>query len=56
MEDNPTFNVKFVQIVEKYNVLYDHTMENYSNRQIQEKSWNEVGKEVNETRTFLFDS
>ncbi|KAK9729010.1 BESS motif [Popillia japonica] len=46
MEDTPTFNVKFVQTVEKYNVLYDQTMENYSNRQVQEKAWNEVGKEI----------
>ncbi|XP_074033107.1 MAGUK family member discs large 1 isoform X3 [Leptinotarsa decemlineata] len=49
MEDNPTFNVKFVQILEKNPVLYDYTPEGYSNRQVQDKTWYEVGKEINET-------
>ncbi|KAJ8954022.1 hypothetical protein NQ318_004315 [Aromia moschata] len=42
-------NIRFVQVVEKYSVLYDHSDDNYSNRHAQEMAWNLVGTEMNQS-------
>lgn len=47
--DDPVFNINFVRIVEKYPCLWDqHTVE-YSQRDLTEKAWKAISKEVNDT-------
>jgi len=42
LPDDEQFNISFVQTVEKYQCLYDHTLKAYSNRAEQDKAWNQV--------------
>ncbi|XP_018325511.1 uncharacterized protein LOC108737268 [Agrilus planipennis] len=51
MRDDPAFNIKFLEVIEKHRVLYDYTMDQYSNRHIQKQTWNEVAAELNESTT-----
>lgn len=46
MCDNVT---KFVLEVEKYPCLYNHTIADYSRKDITERAWSEISKEVNWT-------
>nr|XP_023024694.1 uncharacterized protein LOC111512775 [Leptinotarsa decemlineata] len=41
------FNVKFVGEVEKFPVLYNYRPKEYSRKDVTEKAWNEVAKNVN---------
>ncbi|XP_076655286.1 uncharacterized protein LOC143360381 [Halictus rubicundus] len=36
----------FVQLIEKYPCLYNHTLSDYSRKDITEKAWNEVANEI----------
>lgn len=42
-----SLNIRLVQEVEKYPCLYDYTLNEYSRKDITEKSWNAIGKELN---------
>ncbi|CAH1100881.1 unnamed protein product [Psylliodes chrysocephalus] len=42
LPDDEQFNIGFVQNVEKYPCLYDHTLKAYSNRSEQDKAWSQV--------------
>jgi hypothetical protein len=42
------FCIKFVQAVEKYPCLYNYKLAYYSRKDIVDKAWVEVGKEINE--------
>lgn len=44
MKDDPDTNVQFVQSVQMFPCLYDHTTKNYSNRNAQDKALGEIGK------------
>ena len=41
------FNIKFVGIVEKYPVLYNFTLSEYSRKDLTDKAWHLVAAEVN---------
>jgi len=41
------FNIKFVGEVEKRPELYNYTLPQYSRKDVAEKGWMEVGKEMN---------
>jgi len=47
--DDPVFNINFVRIVEKYPCLWDQTTVEYSQRDLTEKAWKAISKEVNDT-------
>lgn len=49
MKDNPEFNVQFVSIIEKYPLSYDYNSNQYSNRNLQDKAWEKISKELNES-------
>lgn len=49
MKDNPEFNVQFVSIVEKHPLIYDYNSNDYSNRNLQDKTWEKISKELNES-------
>lgn len=36
--------IALVQIIEQYPVLYDYTRSDYSNRNVQDKAWEEISK------------
>jgi hypothetical protein len=42
------FCSKLVQVVEKYHCLYNYKLSNYSRKDVVDKAWVELGKEVNE--------
>ena len=44
-----TLNIKFVGEVEKHQVLYNYKLPGYSRKDITEKAWSEVGREVQMT-------
>jgi hypothetical protein len=43
-----------VQAVEKYPCLYNYKLSNYSRKDVVDKAWVEVGKEVNEEGIFFY--
>jgi hypothetical protein len=49
MKDDPECNIKFVQVIERHTCLYDNSKDGYSRRDITDKVWEELGKEVNES-------
>ena len=46
MKDNPQFNLSFVAVVEKYEILYNHNLDNYSNKHTKERAWQEVAEKI----------
>lgn len=49
MRDDEQFNISFVKKVQEYECLYDYTRSDYKNIQIQDKAWQEISEEFNET-------
>lgn len=49
MKDTPEFNIRLVTLIEKYPVVYDHTSAEYSNRNLQDKAWENIAKEINQS-------
>jgi hypothetical protein len=45
------FCIKLVQAVGKYPCLYNYELSDYSRKNVVDKSWVEVGKEVNEGKS-----
>lgn len=52
MKDDEEFNVEFVSVIEKHEVLYNYKLEKYSNRNFKEKAWQQVAAEVKCTGEF----
>jgi hypothetical protein len=48
------FCIKFAQAVKKYPCLYNYKLSDYVRKDIVDKAWVEVGKEVNEEVKFSF--
>ena len=48
MTSEQDFCIKLVQAVEKYPCLYNYKLSDYSRKDVVDKAWVEVGKEVNE--------
>ncbi|XP_066995202.2 uncharacterized protein [Anabrus simplex] len=46
MASEQVFNIKLVGEIEKYPVLYNYTLKDYSRKDITEKAWNEVAEQV----------
>lgn len=49
MKSDQGTNVRFVQTVQAYPCLYDHSTKDYSNRNAQDKAWTEIGKKFDTT-------
>lgn len=49
MKDTPEFNISFVNLIEKNPIIYDHTSAEYFNRNSQDKAWENIAKEINES-------
>lgn len=47
MSDDPAFNIKFVELIEKYPCIYDYRRQDHSKRDVVEKAWNAVASELN---------
>lgn len=47
MSDDPAFNIKFVELIEKYPCIYDYTRQDHSKRDVVEKAWNAVASKLN---------
>ncbi|VEN39664.1 unnamed protein product, partial [Callosobruchus maculatus] len=48
MKDNIEFYVEFIAEIEKNPILYNHTLNDYSNRRITEIIWTKIGEKFNE--------
>ncbi|XP_055627768.1 uncharacterized protein LOC129778274 [Toxorhynchites rutilus septentrionalis] len=46
MSDDPAFNIKFVEVVEKYECIYDYRRQDHSKRDVVEKAWGAIGSEL----------
>ncbi|XP_066142421.1 uncharacterized protein [Euwallacea fornicatus] len=44
--DDPIFNINFVRIVQRYPCIWKHSLPEYNQRNITEKAWAEVAREV----------
>ncbi|XP_059622814.1 uncharacterized protein LOC132266008 [Phlebotomus argentipes] len=55
MRDDPIQNLKIVQLVEKYPLLYDNTLKEYDMKQEVEKAWNAIGSELRMAGTIVRD-
>lgn len=53
MKDNIEFYVEFIAEVEKNPILYNHTLNDYSNRRITEIIWTKIGEKFNEKGKYL---
>jgi len=42
-------NIKFVEEVEKHNILYNYNLPGYSRKDLTKKAWHEVAAKVNMT-------
>lgn len=49
MRDDPIQNLKIVQLVEKYPLLYDSSLKEYDMKQEVEKAWSAIGGELRMT-------
>lgn len=49
MRDDIEFNIKFCELIEQYPNIYDYTKTGYSNRNVQDKIWQEIAKKVGAT-------
>ncbi|XP_014281544.1 uncharacterized protein [Halyomorpha halys] len=49
MKDDPEFNIRFVKCVEKQPCLYNYNVIEYSNRDEQERAWQDVAFEMKAT-------
>lgn len=47
-QDEKDFNIKLVKEVERYPCLYDTSLSEYYNRDVLEKTWEEVGSALNQ--------
>lgn len=47
--DDPAKNIKFVQEIEKYPSIYNYTLQEYSNKEATDNSWQKVAKEMEDT-------
>ncbi|XP_064092487.1 uncharacterized protein LOC135205624 [Macrobrachium nipponense] len=47
--DDPAKNIKFVQEIEKYSCIYNHTLQEYSSKEATENAWQKVAKEMEDT-------
>ncbi|XP_055703906.1 uncharacterized protein LOC129802249 [Phlebotomus papatasi] len=55
MRDDPIQNLKIVQLVEKYPLLYDSSMKEYDMKQEVEKAWSAIGSELRMTANHARD-
>jgi hypothetical protein len=51
-KDDPSMNIKFVKAVEKYPCLYNYKLPEYSRRDVTDKAWMNVAKEMNYTGNY----
>lgn len=49
MKDDPDFNIKFVALIEKDPCIYDYSCSDYVKRNVLEKAWETISKEISET-------
>lgn len=54
MRDDIEFNIKFCELVENHPELYDYNQSSYSNRSVQDKAWELIAQELNESGMFIF--
>lgn len=52
MRDDPDFNISFVSLIEKQRCLFDFSCAEYNNRNIQERAWEKIAKEVSGSGKF----
>ncbi|KAL1488134.1 hypothetical protein ABEB36_015092 [Hypothenemus hampei] len=52
MSDDPTYNTKFVEIIEQYPCIYDYTRADHSKREVLEKAWTAIANEMKESTGF----
>jgi len=46
-------NIKFVEEVEKHELLYNYNLSGYSRRDLTEKAWHEIAAKVNMTGIYV---
>ncbi|XP_014286637.1 uncharacterized protein [Halyomorpha halys] len=46
MKEDQEYNIRFVKSVERHRCVYDFTLVDYSNRERQEKAWQEIANEM----------
>ncbi|KAJ9591808.1 hypothetical protein L9F63_001625 [Diploptera punctata] len=49
MRDDPDFNITFVELIKEYPCLYDTTLNQYSNRNVQDQAWHGIAEELSES-------
>lgn len=53
-KEDPVWNIKFIEIVERFPCIYDYNSEEYSRRETTEKAWSTISTEMNETGKIHF--
>jgi hypothetical protein len=53
-KDDPSTNIMFVKTVEKYPCLYNYKLPEYSRRDMTEKAWMNVAREMNYTGNYYY--
>lgn len=53
MKDDPDFNIHFVGVIEEHPCIYDHSISDYSNRNVIDNAWEKIAKRVSESGKYL---
>ncbi|CAH1643162.1 unnamed protein product [Spodoptera littoralis] len=53
MRDDIEFNIEFCELIEQYPNIYDYTKTGYSNRNVQDKIWQEIAIKVGATGMYF---
>lgn len=54
MRDDIEFNIRFVKLIEKERCIYDKAIPEYRSKDAQDKAWNKIGIEINESGMSYF--
>lgn len=53
MKDDPDFNIHFVGVIEEHPCIYDHSISDYSNRNVIDNAWEKIAKRVSKPGKYL---
>lgn len=55
MKDDPDFNIHFVGVIEEHPCIYDHSISDYSNRNVINNTWEKIAKRVSDPGKYYFE-
>lgn len=54
-KDDPVYNIKLVEEIEKHPCLYNYKLSDYSKRDVTDLAWESVAKSLKDKGTFIIN-